>query len=157
MALHQKGYIISDETGSIYVYTNATPTVEIGNKVTLSGTFDNYYGTLQIKNATVSENDYATTVTYPTPVDLTDQLAYDAYATFGDNSPTEFAYVKIKGVLSGGRYITIGTSTKQSQLDWSNGDYSALNGKTVVVTAYMKGFHSNGYYQLMETSVVEAE
>ena len=157
MALHQKGYIISDETGSIYVYTNATPTVEIGNKVTLSGTFDNYYGTLQIKNATVSENDYATTVTYPTPVDLTDQLAYDAYATFGENSPTEFAYVKIKGVLSSGRYITIGTSTKQSQLDWSNGDYSALNGKTVVVTAYIKGFHSNGYYQLMETSVVEAE
>lgn len=157
MALHQKGYIISDETGSIYVYTNAAPTVEIGNKVTLSGTFDNYYGTLQIKNATVSENDYATTVTYPTPVDLTDQLAYDAYATFDVNSPTEFAYVKIKGVLSGGRYITIGTSTKQSQLDWSNGDYSALNGKTVVVTAYIKGFHSNGYYQLMETSVVEAE
>ena len=157
MALHQKGYIISDETGSIYVYTSAAPTVEIGNKVTLSGTFDNYYGTLQIKNATVSENDYATTVTYPTPVDLTDQLAYDAYATFGENSPTEFAYVKIKGVLSSGRYITIGTSTKQSQLDWSNGDYSALNGKTVVVTAYIKGFHSNGYYQLMETSVVEAE
>ena len=157
MALHQKGYIISDETGSIYVYTNATPTVKIGNKVTLRGTFDNYYGTLQVKNATVSENDEATTVTYPTPVDLTDPAAYEAFATFSADNPTEFAYVKIKAVLSGGRYLTIGQSTKQSQLDWSSGDYSSLNDKTVVVTAYMKGFHSNGYYQLIETSVVEAE
>ena len=158
MAVHQKGYIISDETGSIYVYTDKTaPDVKIGNKVTLSGTFDNYYGTLQIKAATVSANDNATNPTYPTPVDLTDQATYDAYATFDKTNPTAFAYVKIKGVLSGGRYITIGTSSKQSQLDWSNGDYSALNGKTVVVTAYIKGFHSNGYYQLMETSVVVAE
>lgn len=158
MAVHQKGYIISDETGSIYVYTDKTaPDVKIGNKVTLSGTFDNYYGTLQIKTATVSANDNATNPTYPTPVDLTDQATYDAYATFDKPNPTAFAYVKIKGVLSGGRYITIGTSSKQSQLDWSNGDYSALNGKTVVVTAYIKGFHSSGYYQLMETSVVEAE
>lgn len=157
MATHQKGYIISDATGSIYVYTNAAPTVKIGNKVTLSGTFDNYYGTLQIKNATVSANDNGTTATYPTPVDLTDQATYDAYATYSKENPTDFAYVKIKAVLSGGRYLTVGESTKQSQLDWSSGDYSALNGKTVIVTAYMKGFHSGGYYQLMETSVVEAK
>lgn len=157
VATHQRGYIISDATGSIYVYTSAAPTVKIGNKVTLSGTFDNYYGTLQIKNATVSANDNGTTATYPTPVDLTNQTAYDAYATYSKENPTDFAYVKIKAVLSGGRYLTIGESTKQSQLDWSNGDYSALNDKTVIVTAYMKGFHSNGYYQLIETSVVEAE
>ena len=157
VATHQKGYIISDATGSIYVYTNATPTVKIGNKVTLSGTFDNYYGTLQIKNPTVSANDNGTTATYPTPVDLTNQAAYDAYATYSKENPTDFAYVKIKAVLSGGRYLTIGDSTKQSQLDWSNGNYSDLNDKTVIVTAYMKGFHSNGYYQLIETAVVEAE
>ena len=157
MATHQKGYIISDSTGSIYVYTNAAPTVKIGNKVTLSGTFDNYYGTLQIKNATVSANDNGTTATYPTPVDLTNQAAYDAYATYSKENPTDFAYVKIKAVLSGGRYLTIGDSNKQSQLDWSNGNYSDLNDKTVIVTAYMKGFHSNGYYQLIETSLVEAE
>ena len=157
MAIHQKGYIISDETGSIYVYTNAAPTEKIGNKVTLSGTFDNYYGTLQIKNPSVSANDNATTVTYPTPIDLTSQEDYDAYATYSRDNPTDFAYVKIKGVLSGGRYITIGDSTKQSQLDWSNGNYSDLNDKTVVVTAYMKGFHSSGYYQIIETSVEEVE
>lgn len=157
MATHQKGYIISDETGSIYVYTNALPDVKVGNKVKVSGVFDNYYGTLQIKNATVSENDNALNPTYPAPVDLTDEAKYEAYATYSKENPTDFAYVKIKGVLSEGRKLAVGSSTKQSQLDWSNGDYSALNGKTVIVTAYMKGFHSNGYYQLIETSVEEAK
>lgn len=158
MAIHQKGYIISDETGSIYVYTNAAPTVKIGNKVTLSGTFDNYYGTLQIKNATVSANDDATTVTYPTPVDLTDPATYEAYGKYDKTNPTDFAYVKITGVLqSDKRTIKVGDLAKTAQLDWSSSDYSELAGKTVVVTAYMKGFHSNGYYQLIETSVVEAK
>ena len=42
MAIHQKGYIISDATGSIYVYTNAVPEVAVGNKIKISGEFDNY-------------------------------------------------------------------------------------------------------------------
>lgn len=158
MAVHQKGYIISDATASIYVYANAVPEVKVGNKVTVSGTFDNYFGTLQIKTPVVSANDNGTNPTYPTPVDLTVQATYDAYATYSKENPTVFDYVKIKGVLQDdGRTIAVGESTKTSQLDWSSSDYSALKGKTVVVTAYIKGFHSNGYYQLMETSVVEAE
>lgn len=158
MAVHQKGYIISDATASIYVYANAVPEVKVGNKVTVSGTFDNYYGTLQIKTPVVSANDNGTNPVYPTPVDLTVQATYDAYATYSKENPTAFDYVKIKGVLQDdGRTIAVGESTKTSQLDWSSSDYSALKGKTVVVTAYIKGFHSKGYYQLIETSVVEAE
>lgn len=157
MAIHKKGYIISDATGSIYVYTNAAPDVAVGNKVKVSGVFDNYYGTLQIKNPVVEANDNATSVTYPTPIDLTDPATYEAFATYSAANPTDFAYVKIKGVLSGdySSIVTVGSSTKTAQFDYSSGDYSALNGKTVVVKAYMKGFHSKGYYQLMETSVVE--
>lgn len=158
MAVHQKGFIISDATASIYVYVNALPDVKVGNKVTVSGTFDNYYGTLQIKAPVVSANDNGTNPTYPTPVDLTSQATYDAYATYSKDNPTAFDYVKIKGVLmDDGRTLTVGESTKQSQLDWSSSDYSSLVGKTVIVTAYIKGFHSKGYYQLMETSVVKAE
>ena len=158
VATHQQGYIISDETGLIYVYTKDVPEVAVGNTVELSGKFDNYYGTLQLKEVTVDSNDNATAAPeYPEPIDLTDQAVYDAYATFSKENPTDFAYVKIKGVLTGGRYITVGTSTKQSQLDWSNGDYSALNDKTVIVTAYIKGFHSKGYYQIIETSVEEVK
>jgi uncharacterized protein YdeI (BOF family) len=157
MALHQKGFILSDATGTIYVYENAAPTVAVGNKIKISGTFDNYYGTLQIKTPTIEVTENTTNVTYPTPIDLTDPAAYEAFATFSADNPTEFAYVKIKGVLSGeyNNTVTVGTSTKTSQFDYSTGDYAALNGKTVVVTAYVKGFHSKGYYQLIETGVFE--
>lgn len=158
MAIHQKGYILGDATGAIYVYTNSAPTVAVGNNVALSGTFDNYFGTLQIKDAVVSANDKSTTApSYPTPVDLTDQAAYDAFKTYGETSPVDFPYVKVKGVLSG-RYITIGTSEKQSMIYYSASDYSDYDGKTVTVTGYIVGFHSsNGYYQIIETSVVADE
>ena len=157
MAIHQKGFILSDETGTIYVYENAQPTVAVGNKIKISGVFDNYYGTLQIKTPTIEVTDNGTSVKYPTPVDLTDPAKYEAYATFSADNPTEFAYVKIKGVLSGdyNNIVTVGTSAKTSQFDYSSGNYAALNGKTVVVTAYIKGFHSKGYYQIIETGVYE--
>lgn len=157
MALHQKGFILSDATGTIYVYENAAPTVAVGNKIKISGTFDNYYGTLQIKTPTIEVTENTTNVTYPTPIDLTDPAKYEAYATCSADNPTDFAYVKIKGVLSGdyNNIVTVGTSTKTSQFDYSSGNYAALNGKTVVVTAYIKGFHSKGYYQLIETGVYE--
>lgn len=155
MALHQKGFILSDETGTIYVYQNAVPTVAVGNKIKISGTFDNYYGTLQIKTPTIEVVENTTSVTYPTPVDLTDPAVYEAYGTCSADNPTDFAYVKIKGVLSGSNnnIITVGSLAKTAQLDWSNGNYADLNGKTVVVTAYIKGFHSKGYYQIIETGV----
>ena len=158
MAIHQKGYILGDATGAIYVYTNSAPTVAVGNNVALSGTFDNYFGTLQIKDAVVSANDKSTTApSYPTPVDLTDQAAYDAFKTYGDSSPVDFPYVKVKGVLSG-RYITVGSSEKQSMIYYSASDYSDYDGKTVTVLGYIVGFHSsNGYYQIIETSVVADE
>ena len=157
VAVNKKGYVISDATGSIAVYVNAVPDVAVGNKVKVSGVFSNYYGTLQIKNPVVEANDNGTTVAYPTPIDLTDPATYEAFATFSSENPTDFAYVKIKGVLSGdySSIVTVGESTKTTQFYYNSGDYSALNGKTVIVKGYIWGFHSKGYYQLSEVSVVE--
>lgn len=155
MAVYQKGFIMSDNTGTIVVYTSSAPSVKVGNNIAVNGTFNNYYGTLQISSPTITANDEATTApVFPTPIDLTEQTAYDEYETFGTDNPTTFPYVKIKGKLSNGRYITVGTSTKQSMFNFSNSDYSAMNGKTITTVAYIMGYHSsNGYYQLVETSV----
>lgn len=160
MAVTTRGFLLGDDTGVIYVYTNGASTVAVGNNVTVSGAFDNNYGTLQISGTVVvSENDNATEVpSYPTPTDLTDQAVYDAFKTYGDNSPVDYPYVTIKGVLSSGRYITVGTSEKQSMIYYSTSNYSDYNDKTVTVTGYIVGFHSNNnYYQLVETSVVVDE
>ena len=161
MAIHQRGFVLGDATGNIYVYTSSAPEVSVGNTIVISGTFDNYYGTLQMKNVTISENDEATAApAYPTPMDLTDQATYDAFKSYSEDNPVDYPYVTVKGVL-GGSYnnvITVGTSAKTTQLYYSVGDYSANVGKTVVATGYIIGFHSsNGYYQFIETSVTLAE
>lgn len=156
MAVTTKGFLLQDATGILYVYTNGVGEVAVGNNVTASGKFDNYFGTLQIGGpATVTANDKATAApTYPDPTDLTDQAAYDAFKTYSETNPVDYPYVKVKGVLSDGRYITVGTSDKQSMIYYSASDYSGNNGKTVTVTGYIVGFHStNGYYQLVETNV----
>ena len=93
-------------------------------------------------------------MSYPAPTDLTDQAAYDAFKTYSETDPVDYPYVKVKGVLSDGRYIVVGSSTKKSMIYYSSSDYSGNNGKTVTVTGYIVGFHStNGYYQLVETNV----
>ena len=161
MAIHQRGFVLGDATGSIYVYTYNEPEVSVGNTIVISGTFDNYYGTLQLKDTTISNNDEVTTApAYATPIDLTDQATYDAFKSYGKDDPVDYPYVTVKGVLGGdyNNVITVGTSQKTTQLYYSVGDYSAHVGKTVVATGYIIGFHStNGYYQLIETSVTLAE
>ena len=159
MAVTTKGFLLQDATGILYVYTNGDVEVAVGNNVTASGKFDNFYGTLQIGGpATVTANDNATAApSYPTPTDLTDQAVYDAFKTYSETSPVDYPYVKVKGVLSG-RYITVGSSEKQSMIYYSASDYSDYDGKTVTVTGYIVGFHStDGYYQIIETSVVVDE
>jgi hypothetical protein len=160
VAKHGNGFIVADNTAAIYVYGSSLP-LTIGNNVTLAGEFDNYYGTLQIKNVTVKNNDNATEApVHPAPMNLQYQADYDAFGTFDEAHPVSFSYVKIRGVLSvesTGVYVTVGSSTVKTCFYKTATDYSALAGKTVVVTAYVMGYNSKyTYYQVIETSVEEA-
>lgn len=160
VAKHGNGFIVADNTAAIYVYGSSLP-LAVGNNVTLAGEFDNYYGTLQIKNVSVKANDNATEApVHPTPMNLQYQADYDALGVFDADHPVSFQHVKIRGVLSvesTGVYVTVGNSTVKTCLYKTNADYSALVGKTVVVTAYVMGYQSKyTYYQVIETSVAEA-
>lgn len=160
IAKHGNGFIVADNTAAIYVYGSSLP-LAVGNNVTLAGEFDNYYGTLQIKNATVKANDNATAApVHPTPMNLQYQADYEALGIYDESHPVSFQHVQIRGVLSvesTGVYVTVGTSTVKTCLYKTTADYAALNGKTVVVTAYIMGYNSKyTYYQVIETSVEEA-
>jgi hypothetical protein len=160
IAKHGNGFILADNTAAIYVYGSTLP-LAVGNNVTLAGEFDNYYGTLQVKNVSVKANDEATTApVHPTPMNLQYQADYDALGVFDADHPVSYQYVKIRGVLSvesTGTYVTVGSSTVKTCLYKTAADYSALAGKTVVVTAYVMGYNSKyTYYQVIETSVEEA-
>ena len=154
MAIHKKGYLLADATGNIYVYTNSEPTVAVGNKILISGTTDNYNGTVQIKSATIDENDGATaTPTYPEPVDLTALEAFNAFTVNADK--VDITYAKLSGVMqSSGYFLKKEGANHDIQLSNIFEDYSDLAGAEFSVTGYIYGFHSkNNYYQVIPVSV----
>ena len=154
MAIHKKGYILGDATGTIYVYTNSEPAVAVGNKILISGTTDNYYGTVQIKSATIEENDGSTaTPTYPEPVDLTGLEAFNAFTVNTDK--IDITYAKLSGVMqSSGYFLKRDGANHDIQLSNIYESYTDLAGAEFTVTGYIYGFNAgSNYYQVIPVSV----
>ena len=154
MAIHKKGYILGDATGTIYVYTNSEPTVAVGNKILISGTTDNYYGTVQIKSATIEANDNATaTPTYPEPVDLTGLEAFNAFTVNTDK--IDITYAKLSGVMqSSGYFLKRDGANHDIQLSNIYESYTDLAGAEFTVTGYIYGFNAgSNYYQVIPVIV----
>lgn len=159
VAKHSNGVIVSDETGSIYVYSPSIA-VEVGNNVTLAGTFGNNYGTLQVRDVTIKANDNATAAPeHPSPLNLQYQEDYELLGDY-KNSTITIQHLKIRGTLTKddyGYYVQVGTAANRTCLYKTAADYTALVGKTIVVTGYIMGYQSTyKYYQVIETSVTEA-
>ena len=154
MAIHKKGFILGDATGTIYVYTNDEPAVAVGNKILISGTTDNYNRTVQITSASVEENDGSTaTPTYPEPVDLTGLEAFNAFTV--DNDKIDITYAKLSGVMqSSGYFLKKDGASNDIQLSNIYENYADLAGAEFTVTGYIYGFHStNNWYQVIPVSV----
>lgn len=154
MAIHKKGFILGDATGNIYVYTNDEPTVAVGNKILISGTTDNHYGTVQIKPVSVEENDGATAApTYPEPVDLTGLEAFNAFTVNTDK--IDITYAKLSGVMqSSGYFLKRDGANHDIQLSNIYESYTDLAGAEFTVTGYIYGFNAgSNYYQVIPVSV----
>ena len=159
MAVHNQGVVIADETAAIYVYTANAPEFTIGNNIVVAGTFDNYYGTLQIRNITLISNDEATEVPeYPAPVDYTDSSDAEGLPKYSEDSPTDYPYVKVRGELQADDYgVYVVPEGSKICLYKTANDYADLIGKQVDAVGYMIGYNSSySYHQMIETSVVEA-
>ena len=155
MAIHKKGYLLADATGrTIYVYTNSEPEVAVGNNIVLSGSTDNYKGTVQITATTVEENDNATAApTYPTPVDLTGLEAFNAFTVNADK--VDVTYAKLSGVMqSSGYFLKRDGANHDIQLSNIYESYTDLAGAEFTVTGYIYGFNAgSNYYQVIPVSV----
>ena len=154
MAIHKKGFILGDATGTIYVYTNDEPAVAVGNKILISGTTDNYNRTVQITSASVEENDGSTaTPTYPEPVDLTGLEAFNAFTVNTDK--IDITYAKLSGVMqSSGYFLKKDGASNDIQLSNIYENYADLAGAEFTVTGYIYGFNSEKtYYQVIPVSV----
>ena len=154
IAIHKKGYLLTDATGTIYVYTNSEPEVAVGNNIVLSGSTDNYKGSVQITATTVEENDNATAApTYPTPVDLTGLEAFNAFTVDADK--IDVTYAKLSGVMqSSGYFLKKDGASNDIQLSNIYENYADLAGAEFTVTGYIYGFNSGSkYYQVIPVSV----
>ena len=135
MAICQKGFIIADETGAIYIYENKMPGVKIGNKVEVSGTKDVYNSGHQIKSPTVTVTDSGETVpSYDNFTDLTTSEAFNAY------SIKKPELVKVTGVLDNGRYVDVSGGDLRVSMTYTIDNYDAMNGKTVTVLGYTTNY-----------------
>lgn len=149
-AICTQGIIITDETGSLFIYRGDKG--EIGNTVSVKGTKDIYRDGHQIKDATIEITDDSTTEPEYNPIDLTDPTKLDAYEF------TKTELVKISGKATVGQYVDIapGASKKVSLYGVTAADYSAYNGRNITVVGYIVQLHEGSTFNIVPVSVASA-
>lgn len=153
VATNNKGYIIGDGTGYVYVYLNATPTKNVNDKVSILGTTESYGNVIQFTNtATITEtatSNYDKTPACST-VDATAMAVYNSGLHLSD-------YVQFEGTLAkNSSYydITVGTATARISYPTSaqSTALDALVNKLVRVKGYFAGVNSSKFMVVLESA-----
>lgn len=156
VATYERGFLVSDNTGSILVYLGEDKGYAKGDVVTVSGATTTYAGLLQFGNTATVEVTGTTSVP---AVNAKSMSASDLTAYL--SNPT-IQYVTYKGKLEiSGYYYNIiidGTTAVQGSLSYPKSGIvdENLNGKEVIVTGYTIGVSKSMYVNTMATSVVAA-
>ena len=157
VATYARGFLVSDNTGSILVYLGEDKGHKAGDIVTVSGATTTYAGLLQFGNTATVTKTGSESITAPTAKEMS-ASEMDAYL----NNPT-VQYVSYRGklVISGYYYnIEIaGAATAQGSLSYPHDGLvdASLDGKEVIVTGYTIGVSKSMYVNTMVTSVVAAD
>ena len=136
VALTKRGFLVSDGTDAVYVFTDTPPSTAIGDRVNVSGSKTTYAGLPEVEKPQVSVLSSGAAVPYPSLVDVTPGL--DTFEASG------YSFISLKGTLSkSGSYynITVPGASRKGSL---NAPISPLEadsfvGKTVEVIGYYSG------------------
>lgn len=143
-----KSYVITDATGSILVFANADPKVKVGDKINVTGTTGKHNGLMQITTPTATVVSSGNTVTYPTPLELTE-------AKMKEDAPTAVTYVSFTGtVKKKGTYynIFVGSYTdKDLSCSYYTGNMEEFVDCDIKVEGWYVG--GNPHYQVVATKV----
>ncbi|MBQ3243187.1 MAG: hypothetical protein IJB01_01105 [Bacteroidaceae bacterium] len=153
VATYARGFLMSDETGTILVYLNAAPAVTVGDAVTVSGKTSTYGGLLQFAAGSTVEKTGTATVTHPTAT-VMDGAAMDAYL-----SAPVVKYVEYTGTLTiNGNYYNVaveGATTAIGSIQYPQDAIknNLTSGSVVKVTGYTIGTSSSKYVNTMAVKV----
>ena len=159
MGVNDQSFILADDTGAILVYLQKTPSVSVGDVVSVSGTTSVYNKGKQFGTGTTYTKIGTVEVEYPAPAVLT---AADCEAKLSASS-INAEYVTITGTLSvSGNYYNIvvdGTTKAQGSFTYplaaDKTALAALNGKQIEITGYLTSIASNKYLNVLVTEYAE--
>lgn len=152
VATYARGFLMSDETGSILVYLGSDKGHAVGDVVTVTGTTSTYGGLLQFGNAAVVTKTGTVTVSHPTAT-VMDGTAMDAYL-----AAPAIKYVEYTGTLTiSGTYYNVaveGATKSTGSIQYpKDGVVTATSGAKVKVTGYLIGVSSSKYVNTMAVKV----
>lgn len=143
-----KSYVITDATGSILVFANADPKVNVGDKINVTGTTGKHNGLMQITTPTATVVSSGNAVSYPAPLELTE-------AKMKEDAPKVVTYVSFTGtVKKNDKYynIFVGSYTaKDLSCSYYTGNMEEFVDSDVKVEGWYVG--GNPHYQIVATKV----
>ena len=158
-AVSTQGPILTDNGGSILLYK--TSGYEVGDEVSVSGTISSYGKGFQIGTADITiEKTGTTTVTYPTPMEITGAVADELLTTRVND---EYAYyAKMTGTVSiNGNYynfILADATTAQGSFYGATDELKAQlsDGMECTIYGYFTSLSGGKYINMVVTSIESA-
>lgn len=154
-AVTTQSFVMADNTGAILIYlgTESTVTVAIGDKVTVKGKTDAYNGLPQIAKDGVEVTKTGTDATWaPTPTEIT----ADEFTAYAENLSVK--YVKMAGKYSfsdsgkGYNYYNFNMTGSSAKGSFSYTPDNLVagfeNNSNVIVEGYLIGVNTSNYTQI---------
>jgi hypothetical protein len=135
-----KGIVVTDGTNHIYVFTSSAPSAKVGDKVTVKGKLEDYYGLPEITGPTVNVVSSGATVPYPAAKDITATI--DSYSS----SVAEYITIQAEAFQSG-TYINYKVEGATRGVELSSAPSALVSsikaGDKVTLTGYFNTIHSS--------------
>lgn len=150
VAKHDKGFVLADDTGAIYVYDYGNLKVSVNDYASIKGAVSSYNGALQYTYS-------ASTVTYtkldddsdkPTlasATELTSSIA-DSFKTVGESVSLNKLYKWTTTVVKSGNYYTFNIDGSDTVIEAQYSTFTVTEGTTYEVEGYFTGYNSNHKY-----------
>lgn len=154
-AISTQGPILTDNGGSVLLYK--TSGYEIGDQVTVSGTISSFNCGFQIGTNGISiEKTGTTTVTYPTPLDITGAVADELLTSRTEDGYA--IYAKMTGKASVGKYINFiidGATAAQGSVYGATDQIKEVmtDGLDCTMYGYFVSISSGKYLNMIVTAI----